>query len=569
MAGIISLLQSLVAPHKSLTDPQSKARAQLVNILSLILLVLSLVAIPFASSITAFIEISAISLLCYIFGRSPLYNFGAYLLSYSIAAIGFVRIYTGEADTIESAINTSVFIALVLASVLFSNTAFIVFVVFVTAASFASPYYSNVAVTSLDNYARSGGIVFVTGCLLFGTNLLRASIERARLLEATEINRQLEDIKANLEKRIDERTHELSEANIQIQNRATRLQTIAEVSQTITSSVDKNLHDLMTGVTELISSRMNYYHVGIFLLDQRKDFAVLQAANSEGGQRMLARRHQLKVGGTGIVGYASQSGRPRIALDTGVDAVFFNNPDLPNTRSEVAVPLKVGTEVIGVLDVQSTEPTAFNQDDVTALGTLANQIAIVIQNAQIAEGTNAPSSMAGRRSQTMGQKGRTKGFAYLPDGTISSNVSIENEILSKALESGEIVVQEQPSNDRPSVLAVPVKIRENVIGVIHIEPSQNNRKWSEDEVALIQSVSERAALAIENARLFEATERLADQERVIAQITSRIGESNDMERILHTTIQELGRTLGAKRTYIQLSAAPSNNSPSPQVEEEE
>ena len=78
---------------------------------------------------------------------------------------------------------------------------------------------------------------------------------------------------------------------------------------------------------------------------------------------MLERRHQLRVGGTGIVGYVSQSGRPRIALDTGSDAVFFNNPDLPQTHSEMAIPLKYASQVIGVLDIQSAQPSAFKDED--------------------------------------------------------------------------------------------------------------------------------------------------------------------------------------------------------------
>src|SRR5690606_24076061 len=106
-----------------------------------------------------------------------------------------------------------------------------------------------------------------------------------------------------------------------------------------------------------------------------------------GGQTMLARGHRLKVGETGLVGFVSGTGRPRVALDTGADAVFFNNPDLPNTRSEMALPLRVGETVIGVLDVQSTEPNAFSQEDIAILTTLADQVSIAIQNARQNEAT--------------------------------------------------------------------------------------------------------------------------------------------------------------------------------------
>src|SRR6185369_15547002 len=141
-------------------------------------------------------------------------------------------------------------------------------------------------------------------------------------------------------------------------------------------------------------------------------------ANSEGGQRMLARQHQLKVAGAGIVGYVSQSGRPRIALDTGADAVFFNNPDLPETRSEMALPLKIGAKVIGVLDIESNQSAAFDDEDAVILGTLANQVAIIIQNSLISRGLNNPARFL-NQSTIWNREEKSKGYSYLPDGSIA------------------------------------------------------------------------------------------------------------------------------------------------------
>jgi GAF domain-containing protein len=272
---------------------------------------------------------------------------------------------------------------------------------------------------------------------------------------------------------------------------------------------------------------------------------------------MLARQHQLKVGGAGIVGYVSQSGRARIALDTGADAVFFNNPDLPETRSEMALPLKVGSKVIGVLDIQSTQPAAFDNDDAAILGTLANQIAIVIQNSLISRGVN-PAGRSLSQNPIWSREGNAKGYSYLTDGSIAVLTDEKNPLVQRSILAGQTVITEKTTNGNQPGLAVPVKIRDTIIGVIHIESDQGNRKWSEDEVALAQAVSERAALAIENARLFEETERSAERERVISLVTTRIGDSNKFDSILHTTIQELGRTLGASRTFIQMETPSSN-----------
>jgi GAF domain-containing protein len=105
-----------------------------------------------------------------------------------------------------------------------------------------------------------------------------------------------------------------------------------------------------------------------------------------------------------------------------------------------------------------------------------------------------------------------------------------------------------------------------VIGIIHIEATEANRKWTEDEVTVVQSISDRAAFALENARLFEETRRRAEQEETIARVTSQIGASTDFNRILQTTIEELGRTLGATRTFIQLETSTEEDAPTHQLE---
>ena len=369
-------------------------------------------------------------------------------------------------------------------------------------------------------------------------------------------NLELQEINQNLEVRVENRTRELSEISRQTHERATRLQTISEISKEISLEVNQQPKELLRLITHSISEKLGFYHVGIFLFDENREYAVLRAANSQGGQRMLERHHQLKIGGTGVVGYVSQSGRPRISLDTGSDAVFFNNPDLPETHSEMALPLKYGNKIIGVLDIQSTLSSAFNDEDVNLLSTLANQITIVIDT--VVSNNRAGYTGISKKSFTRNDKLlKQNGYSYLPDGTISTARALTSPTLDQALASGETVILDRPSKDNPSTLAVPVKFREQVIGFIHVEAAEANRKWTEDEVAIIQSISDRASLAIENARLYEETERRAEHEQLIAQVTSRIGESNNMESILQTTIQELGRTLGATRTFIKLEAASS------------
>jgi len=380
-------------------------------------------------------------------------------------------------------------------------------------------------------------------------------------------NLELQEINQTLESRVELRTRELSEANAQMQERAARLQIISEISQEISAHVEQNPQELLEFITQTISKKLNFYHVGIFALDKNREYAVLRAANSQGGQHMLERRHQLKVGGTGIVGYVSQGGRPRIALDAGSDAVFFNNPDLPKTRSEMALPLKYGSQTIGVLDIQSTIPSAFKDEDANLLNTLTNQIAIAINNILTNEyaGSDSASHKAGRRGQQLSSRQKQNGYSYHADGTISTAVPVNSQILDKALATGETVMLTQPSKDIPPTLAVPVKFRDQVIGYIHIEAAETNRKWTDDEITVVQSISDRAAFALENAHLLEETSRRAEQEETIARVTSQIGASTDFNRILQTTIEELGRTLGATRTFIQLETSTEDDAPAHQL----
>src|SRR6185436_19247605 len=176
---------------------------------------------------------------------------------------------------------------------------------------------------------------------------------------------QLRNLISNLEQRVQERTNALEE-------RASELRTVSDVARTLTSVQD--LDTLLSEITRLVSERFGFYHVGIFLLDEAHEFAVLRASNSDGGARMLNRHHKLKLDSNSIVGYATTHNEVRIALDVGTESIYFNNPDLPDTRSEMALPLRISGRVIGTLDVQSTEPNAFSEEDAAILSILADQV---------------------------------------------------------------------------------------------------------------------------------------------------------------------------------------------------
>jgi len=365
---------------------------------------------------------------------------------------------------------------------------------------------------------------------------------------------QYERMNHTLEEQVASRTNELGRLNEQLLIKTAKLQAASDISQEILSKPNDPTNELLTRTARLISEKLGYYHVGVFLLDTSRGYAVLRASNSAGGQEMLAKQHQLKIGGTGIVGYVSQSGRPRIALDTGADAVFFNNPYLPETRSEISLPIKYGNTVLGVLDVQSTQSAAFNDEDTNTLMTIANQLAVLLQRRD--ENLTASVTKTGKRTSQIAVYEKPIGYSFQSDGGIAAKTVMESSpFVERAIASGETVTVNRPPKGSLPLLAVPVKFRDQVIGIIQIEADDVNRNWTEDEILLVQSVSERAAVALENARLFESATRRAEQEEAISRVTTQIGSSTDFERILQTTIQELGLALGASRSFIQIGAA--------------
>ncbi len=332
---------------------------------------------------------------------------------------------------------------------------------------------------------------------------------------------------------------ELISINQMLQNRTERLRAVAEVARTATSVQD--FDQLLPLITTIISKQLGYYHVGIFLVDDDKEFAILRSANTDGGLRMLARGHRLKVGEQGIVGFVTQTGRPRIALDVGQDAVYFNNPDLPETRSELALPLKVSGEIIGALDLQSLEPNAFNEDDVSLLTILADQVAISIQNAfsseqarrSLREAEVASSQVTGMIWKGYAEALQTKGYRY--DG-----------IKSEALKEASRLRKENEG------LQVPVQLRGQTIGNLKLKSSDQAREWTADEMAIIEATAERVALALEGARLLEDAQKRASREAFLSEIGSKLGASFQLDSILRDTVEELGQTLKGSTVSFQL-----------------
>lgn len=325
----------------------------------------------------------------------------------------------------------------------------------------------------------------------------------------------LRDERSTLEQRVEERTTGLARKTEQLRATAYIARKTAEM---------QDLTSLLNAVTQLISDQFGFYHTGIFLLNENGNQVVLQAASSDGGQRMIERGFSFPVGTENIVGSAIVQKKPRIALDSGTDAAIFNDPDLPLTRSQVAFPLLSRNKALGVLDIQSDRARAFSMDDIDILETLAGQIAIAIENARLLRETQSVitqlEALTGARTQEAWVRKLREGehaFTYTPLG-----LRAEKSLLW----------------DNNAITA-PIMLRGQKIGQISIARNANG-KWSRLDEGLLNEVAGQVGLAVDNIRLLEEATRRARQEQTVGKLAGSFSQSLDLDTLLQTAARELG-----------------------------
>ena len=357
----------------------------------------------------------------------------------------------------------------------------------------------------------------------------------------------------DLERRVVERTARL-------EHRTAHLQAIIEIGQAV--SATQNLDDLLNQVVQSVSEKFGFYHTGIFLLDEAGQYVVLQAANSSGGKRMLANGHRLLVGRQGIVGYTAFTRQPRVALNVGEDAIHFNNPNLPETQSEAALPLIVGGELIGVLDAQSKEPHAFRENDIEILHALADQIAIAIQNARLVDETQrlleAQREAAGLWTRRIWKR-QVEALAHPAVQRTPGGLRLLSEAPSPPpARQHDRGPEESPPQvfldpEDPRLLNIPLARGQVVIGHMQARKPSDAPPWNADEIAFMQTLSDELGPALDGARLYQETRINAWQQRVALGIASRLRQNLELETILRTTVTQIRQALDLSEVHIQLS----------------
>ena len=368
---------------------------------------------------------------------------------------------------------------------------------------------------------------------------------------------QLRDTLSNLERRIEQRTLDLEFSRRQTELRAAQYLAIGEISKLINS--EQKLSVLLPLIARLVSERFDCYHVGIFIIDSTRQYAVLQASNSVGGQAMMKRGFKITVGEGGTVGSVAQTGTPRINPNTGSDAA---TPELFETRSEAAIPLKTRDTILGILDIQSDKPGFFTNDDVNMFGILADQVAIAIDNTRLFEQTQQALFEARSAYQQSLHEGWNElareesaiGYYQTLTGGRQLKRPVSANEIEQAMFRGETLLFHADGKTNEPVIVVPIKLREQIIGVMHIKAPSKERQWMQSEIDLAESVSERLSLALENARLIQETRRQVIKEQTIGEITGKISSSVDLYNVLATAVEQLGRTMPGSEVTIKLKS---------------
>ena len=347
------------------------------------------------------------------------------------------------------------------------------------------------------------------------------------------------------------------------------LRIAAEVGQ-ITVGLTE-LDTLLPRAVNFIRDRLGYYHVQIFMLDDEGSVAWLRASTGERGEQLLARNHHLDVGSTSVIGRVTQTGEPVIARDTDRAGVYYSNELLPDTQAELALPIRDGERVIGALDVQSTRGDAFPPEDVRTLQILANLLAASIRNAQLFEEQSknvqenqrlyieAEANL--REIQRLNQQLTRQSWDRYTTEQSGEQTGVELGDPTTGAKQGWTELLRQASQTRRPVsesengrytVAVPIILRGEVIGAMEIEPGGSLEE--NDTVEIMRAVSERLAVSLDNARLFEEAQETSHYEQRINNIVGRYQSLNSVDELLQVTLEELGETLGAKHGAIRLSA---------------
>ncbi len=385
------------------------------------------------------------------------------------------------------------------------------------------------------------------------------------------------------------------------QQLALQFETAAEIARDISGSL--NLDELLLKAVELIRSRFHFYHAAVLLKDLPGEYVVVREATGEAGAQLKRSGFKLQVGSRSIIGSVADKGEVLVANDVTRDSFYLAHPSLPDTKSEAAIPLKVGDRILGALDVQSDRAYAFSSDNLRILQILADQLAIAVINTELfaetqehlaqhrllhhitttaASGTTLDDALRSAVNGLQVTLGGDRVAILLIDREkknleVKAAVGYSEDVYRSAIPIGSGITGWSALHRRPlrvnnvlldsryieassntrSELAIPLMYRGELLGVLNVE-SEIVSAYAENDEELLGTLGGSLAAIIANARLLEQIRSQAERERVLFEITDKIRRTTDMQTIIATTASELARAVGASGARIKLGADPLN-----------
>jgi len=365
---------------------------------------------------------------------------------------------------------------------------------------------------------------------------------------------QLLDLIGGLEQRVSERTQDL-------ETRSDQLEAAAEVGR-ITSSI-LDVDELIQTSVQLILDRFNLYYVGLFLLDQPREYAVLRAGTGEAGKAMLARKHMIRIG-EGMIGWAVANDQSRVAAFAGEDAVRLATKELPETRSEAAIPLHSRGQVFGAISVQSTRPRSFDESTMAILQTVADLLSVAIENARLYTETETALKSTQRAYSELSREDWLNILQKRPDlsfrsdrrGVQPASDTWTTEMRKAWIQGTTVTPAKNNGSEKVYPMAIPIKVRGNVIGVIQTHKTEQAGGWTEAEKIMLETIIEQIGVALDSARLYEETQIQANNERLIGEISTHMRETLDVGTVLQTAARELRSVLNLAEVEIRMGNNP-------------
>ena len=363
---------------------------------------------------------------------------------------------------------------------------------------------------------------------------------------------QLRDLIGGLEENVRERT-------AMLERRSDMLQASSDVGRTVALILDRE--QLLSQVVESIADRFSLYYVGLFLVDEAGvlgepgQWALLRAGTGKAGQAMLEREIRIQVG-EGVPGWAIANAQARIASRTEADAVCLLYPELPHTRSEVALPLRSRGRVLGVLTLHSNRLDAFDQDMVVVLQVLADQVAVALDNAELFAEREIALQEVRRAQGELTRDAWAELLRARADWGYSYNrralLPVQGQWPPEMVRAWQTGASVRWQRDAEPVLSVPVRARGQIVGVLNFDKSEAGTLWTDDEVRLIETLVGRLGEALETAQLYESAQQLAAREQMIGDMAAQFTSALDLDALLQTAVRELGQLPNVAQVSVHI-----------------